>query len=372
MRSTTPVSRLWNLRSLRLYIGILLMLGFFCSMSMKANLGMAIVCMVNATAYVGTPTNTSVEHPHCVPQASTNHSKVFPGYNGHLMWSPQMRSNLFSASFYANIPVMLPAGYIVDRYGPKYFLAFSILSCVIVNLLTPVIAEASYIGYFWARFFLGIGEGFMMPSLSSVVSRWFPPYERSTIAAMYTSGNQISGALGAVIASSLCRVEWLGGWPLIFYFFGTLGIIYTIVWLVVSSDSPEGNRWISTKEKLFLREKMTEVTNNRMEKGWRIPWLKMILSPSMWANIICYSTFCFSNSLMLMYLPTYFKNVLMLDVQSNGLYTALPWLTQLIGKNTFGIISDFIKQKGWAKPTLLCKISQSFRKTLFILLSRKK
>lgn len=35
-------------------------------------------------------------------------------------------------------------------------------------------------------------QGFVFPCLGSMAGRWFPPNERSTMAAIYTSGNQVS------------------------------------------------------------------------------------------------------------------------------------------------------------------------------------
>ena len=53
-------------------------------------------------------------------------------------------------------------------------------------------------------------------------ARWFPPSERSTFAAIYTSGNQIAAVFALLISSYLCGTTFLGGWPSIFYLFGKL------------------------------------------------------------------------------------------------------------------------------------------------------
>lgn len=43
---------LWSIYSYRLLIALLLMFSSFCSSSMRINLGIAIVCMVNSTAFL--------------------------------------------------------------------------------------------------------------------------------------------------------------------------------------------------------------------------------------------------------------------------------------------------------------------------------
>jgi hypothetical protein len=74
------------------------------------------------------------------------------------------------------------------------------------------------------------------------------------------------------------------------------------------------------------------------------------------------------------YLPTYFKEVLLLDLKNvsmslkqghlflyfqNGFFSALPFFTQLILKNVLAILCDFLKRRGMIKPTSACKIFQS-------------
>ncbi|KHN79589.1 putative transporter C02C2.4 [Toxocara canis] len=231
-----PHTALFHYRSLRLYIGLLLMCVFFCTVSMRTNLGMAMVCMVNATAF-----SSSVEHIDMSLESDSSKSictqreVVFgenstamseAGYNGHLLWSPGMQSALYSATFYGSIVTILISGYLADRYGPKYLLFLAMCDYIVVTLLTPVLAEFNYYAFFVARVIMGFGEGFMVPTMASIAGVWFPPMERSTMAGMYTSGNQLAGTFGVLISSKLCEVEALGGWYSIFYIFGKLNSLF--------------------------------------------------------------------------------------------------------------------------------------------------
>lgn len=65
-------------------------------------------------------------------------------------------------------------------------------------------------------------KGMIFPSMTSMVARWIPKNERSTSAALTTSGNQLAGIFALLISSFFCGSDLLGGWPLIFYFFGKL------------------------------------------------------------------------------------------------------------------------------------------------------
>lgn len=99
-----------------------------------------------------------------------------------------------------------------------------------------------------------------------MISRWFPSSERSTAAAIYTSGFQLGSGFIAIMGSRLCLLPYLGGWPLIFYLsgkfkafyklntpiLGCLGVVCLIIWLSITSNSPEESRIISKNEKVYL------------------------------------------------------------------------------------------------------------------------
>ncbi|MFH4978389.1 hypothetical protein AB6A40_005098 [Gnathostoma spinigerum] len=131
-----------------------------------------------------------------------------------------MQSLLYSATFYGGFVTTLPTGYIADRFGPKYLLQVATADYTVVTLLSPFLAEYSFNAFLAARITMGLGEGLMMPTMSSMASRWFPSSERSTMVALYTSGTQLAGAFSTPVASTLCQLNSLGGWHSIFYVFG--------------------------------------------------------------------------------------------------------------------------------------------------------
>lgn len=50
----------------------------------------------------------------------------------------------------------------------------------------------------------------------------------------------------------LCTLDLYGGWPLAFYLFGILGIIWFIVWLYLVFDSPVAHPRISIEERNYI------------------------------------------------------------------------------------------------------------------------
>lgn len=66
----------------------------------------------------------------------------------------------------------------------------------------------------------------------------------------------VSGApLGTVIAmpiTGLISNSNSLGWPVAYYLFGAFGIAWSIIWMVVGSDCPSKNKFISISEKRYI------------------------------------------------------------------------------------------------------------------------
>lgn len=54
------------------------------------------------------------------------------------------------------------------------------------------------------------------------------------------------------IGGYLCVNGFAGGWPSIFYVFGTIGIVWSILWLSLTSKSPADHHFISEKEREYV------------------------------------------------------------------------------------------------------------------------
>ncbi|VDK46228.1 unnamed protein product [Cylicostephanus goldi] len=193
-----------------------------------------------------------------------------------------MQSLLLSATFYGGLVTISFAGVLADRYGPKTIVIgkdkqrcsslsrtnFTALTIdyIVVTLLTPFLARHSYVAYFISRVIMGVGEGFVFPCFASLIGKWYAPAEKSTVAAMYTSGNQVrlfnilvmhfnvprrlAAGFSSLFSSYLCTLP--PGWPIIFYLFGAVGCLWLVLWMVFVTNSPTTNRFITMEEREYL------------------------------------------------------------------------------------------------------------------------
>lgn len=76
-------------------------------------------------------------------------------------------------------------------------------------------------------------------------------------------------AVSGLIASSSL------GWPGIFYISGGFGLVWTVVWIFLGSNSPEVDQRISAEEKEYIQESLGQITDveelkvRRIRGSWR-------------------------------------------------------------------------------------------------------
>lgn len=55
-----------------------------------------------------------------------------------------------------------------------------------------------------------------------------------------------------------------GGWPHVFYCFGTIGLVWFVVWLMIVYNDPDSNPFISAEECKYLHETIGYVERNKV------------------------------------------------------------------------------------------------------------
>lgn len=78
-----------------------------------------------------------------------------------------------------------------------------------------------------ARLLVGVAQGFIFPSIHTVLAQWVPPHERSRSVSLTTSGMYFGAAAGMLILPSLVKF-W--GPQSVFFAEAALGDSWSILW----------------------------------------------------------------------------------------------------------------------------------------------
>ncbi|TKR72320.1 hypothetical protein L596_019789 [Steinernema carpocapsae] len=360
--SVAPAKRppLFSPKSVRLRIVLLMMFALFCSAILRNNLGVTIVCMVNATAIERKAPAKSLlladsKTEEC-PASTANQSLEQFGYNGELLWDPSLQGIMFSASTFGSVVTLLPSGMLADRLAPKYMIFWPLLFMAVVSYLSPFFANLHPWAFIVSRFLLGMAHGCITPALTSFAARWFVPDERSTMNALFTSGMQVSGFLLGVTTPVMCESDILGGWPLVFYFYATATVIWGMLWFFIASNHAEGNKKISDWEKKYITE---NVVVKKVQKQTLFPFKAAFSSSAFWAILFVRTNVVIQETIMFAYTASYIRDVLRANLQMNGLFTSLPYVMQIFSKNFVSMLADCLKRRKVMSHTTSVRVFQS-------------
>ena len=251
---------------------------------------------------------------------------------------------ILSSFYWGYICTQVLGGYLARVVGAKYLFAVGVGGTAALTLLNPVAARSSTELLIAVRILEGVLEGVTFPTSHYLLGNWAPKSERSFLIAFPLSGPMIGTVLSAPLTGLLCEPNFLGGWPLSFYLFGTIGVLWSLGWLFFIYDSPAKHPTISKEERDYIESH----TQNPAKPVpfMQVPWLSMLLSPSVWALVIAHTSFNWNFYTLLTDLPTFLKDVLHVPSSLNGLVSALPYCCLFLTINIGAGLSDYIRKKG--------------------------
>src|SRR3984957_4927106 len=240
----------------------------------------------------------------------------------------------------------VPSGWFGDRFGPKRVLT------VIMTLwsATAVMTGAAF-GFgslFGARFLLGLSESGAFPVASRGMQLWFPRVERGRIQGTTHFFSRFAVAVTPFLAGSIMLAF---GWRAIFYIFGSLGIIWAIVFSLFYRNIPEEHEGVNRLELAHIRGVNPDGTiKSPAISKLATPWKKILLSPNMWFISLGYFCFFFGTNFYLTWYPTYLREHLHMSIRSLGIWGSMPLFAGMAGDIVGGTLSDMIlKSTGNAK-----------------------
>ncbi|KAM5294007.1 sodium-dependent phosphate transport protein 1-like isoform 2-T2 [Glossophaga mutica] len=316
-----PSGKVPTLCSLRCGLALLL---HFCNVAMvsqRSCLTLTMVAMVNSSALQGAP-NASTAEP--------LDSRKNPVYN----WSPQTQGVILSAIMYGIPIAQIPMGYISGVYPIKKVAGLGLLLSSLCNLFLPLAAEGGEALVIACRVVQGLSQGTVLVVQYTVWTKWAPPLERSRLTSVSLSGNMLGPSVALVVTGFISQSL---GWPVVFYIFGAGGCALSLLWFVLFYDDPEKHPCISRSEKELITSSVGQVGSS----GKSVPIKAMLKSLPVWAISLCCFAFSWTHTLMYMYMPTFLRAKLHIDLRENGLLSALPYLLCWVLGNVAGYLADF-------------------------------
>ncbi|XP_046549739.1 uncharacterized transporter slc-17.2-like [Haliotis rubra] len=150
-----------------------------------------------------------------------------------------------------------------------------------------------------------------------------------------TIGNAIVFPLGGI----LCDDDVSLGWPFVFYITGGVSAIWSMLWIFFARNYPSQTPGISAEEVEYIEASLRHRVS--MKRVRTTPWREMFTSRPVFAVIATHFLANFVLYMLLTKAPTYFNEILKLDIKANGVYSMLPIICMGVTVFAGGHICDF-------------------------------
>ncbi|XP_004520851.1 putative inorganic phosphate cotransporter [Ceratitis capitata] len=302
----------------------------------KFNVGVAVVAMTDA--------------------ATTNPN--FPEYQ----WTDMQKSYILSSFFWGNFITQFPGGYLCRRLGAKRTMLISTLGSSLLALLPPLCVSWGGWGIYCAiRVLQGLFQGFLFPCLHAHLAAWCPVNERNRLGALANTGIEC-GTLLSMFISGMIAASSIG-WPGLFYVSAGIGLAWCAAWQWLGANKPAESRYISAAELNYIQTSQNlneQVELDEIGQKIQVPWHAISTSLPFWALVVARSAHSWGFSTLQAELPSYMKGVLNMDMKSNALYSALPYLAMWCMSYVYLIISDILLSRNIVSLTVIRKTFNTF------------
>ncbi len=259
-------------------------------------------------------------------------AKLTPDIMRDLNLSKVQMSYVFSSFALAYALFEIPTAWWADRAGTR-----AVLTRIVVwwSCFTAATAAATgYASLLLLRFLFGAGEAGAWPSVARTFSRWIPSRERGTVQGVFFAGAHLVGGLTPPLIVFLMTFM---GWRSIFVLFGSVGLIWAIVWHAWFRDDPTEHRSVSAAEAAHIvANRPADIPHVEGARYWW-PLLRN-------RNVIALSVMYASNSMIfyfcITWLPTYLHERHGFEATALGIFAGLPLLVSVPSDLFGGVVTD--------------------------------
>lgn len=218
------------------------------------------------------------------------------------------------------------AGVVADRVSRKKLVVGSLFVWSAVTYLMGYATDFTQL--YWLRALMGVSEALYIPSALSLIADWHEGKSRSLAIGIHMTGlyvGQAVGGFGATIAATF-------SWHSTFYWFGIIGIAYSVVLALLLHDKPKAVDAVAASP--------NPVTLMKKESLWR--GLSVVLSTwAFWVILIYFAVPSLPGWATKNWLPTLFADSLGLDMaQAGPMSTITIAASSFVGVLLGGVLSD--------------------------------
>ncbi|MGW3247476.1 MFS transporter [Streptomyces sp. NPDC001070] len=233
--------------------------------------------------------------------------------------------------------MQFPAGWLVDRVGPRKLYGYALIVWSLITMLVG--AATGLLVLVLLRMLLGVGESPAYPSSAKIVSRWFPQKERGLASSIFDSGARMGSAVSLPLITGVIA---LLGWRGAFVAAGLVGLIFGAFWLSFYRD-PEDHPRLSAEERAYIEAGQKVGTADEREP---LPWRKLFAHRTTWGMMLGFFCLSFVLYFFITWFPSYLVNERGFDLLKLGFFGMIPALCAMPAQWLGGLLQGRLIARG--------------------------
>lgn len=235
--------------------------------------------------------------------------------------------NLAACYFYAYLLLQIPAGLLLDKFGPRKITTLAIILCATGCLVFSRADSLLLAGI--GRFLTGIGAAFAVVNCLKLIANWFPFKQFAFMTGLMMTMAML-GAVGgqAPLAAFIQQMQWRHAIKLI----GMAGLLLAVIfWIIVRDKAPDHKREKHiVPTKISLLDSIKQVFKN--PQAW---WLSV------------YSGFAFAPVMVFggLWGVSFIMEAFKLTQNISAQMVSLIFIGFAIGAPVFGWFSDWLGRR---------------------------
>jgi sugar phosphate permease len=237
---------------------------------------------------------------------------------------------LLSAFLWAYAFAQLPAGGMVDRFGPRRLLTGALALWSLAQALAGLVTGFGQ--FVIVRAVLGLGEAPQFPSSARVVRDWFGGRDRGTATGIWNCSSTLGTAISAPLLTFL-MLEF--GWRWMFGIMGIAGLVVAAVWYAIYRDSSSVT--LTEQENLYRTE---DDSTGEGERVTMSEWRRLFACRTTWGMIMGFFGAIYLSWIFTAWLPGYLEMQRHMSIKATGWASSLPFIAGIFGSLFGGWLCD--------------------------------
>ena len=250
-----------------------------------------------------------------------------------LHFNPTIGGTVFGIFFIGYLILQIPGGYLAEKWSAKRVVLVLLVAWGLFAILTGFVQNVTQL--LVVRFLLGVVEGGVWPATLILLSHWFPRDERARANNLWMLCLPVAATLVSPLSGYILHIS---NWHMLFIIEGIPPFVWAIVWAIFIQDTPAKASWISTEERNFIEHAVASERADRDRPDLNT-MAKAFKSGTVWRLALVYFFAVIPGYGVASFLPSLLKKA-GFGVQAQGIITALPFVTAIIGLIVVGWLSD--------------------------------